>query len=160
MTKIAFIAALFLAATPLAAQETTRAAFLGIHYLDTSLGERTAVEADRVRLMERMLVQQLSDAGKFAFIDTAPVAAAVARYDNTAHCNGCDTDFARGLGADVAITGEIQKTSNLILSMSIFVRDAETGALVGGGSADMRGNTDDSWSRALRYIVKNRMLTQ
>lgn len=160
MKKILTFVTLLCAAIPLAAQEAPKAAFLGIHYLDTSLGARTAEEAERVRLIERMLVEQLSDARKFSFIDAGPVAAEAARYDNIAHCNGCDTDLARTLGADVAITGEIQKTSNLILSMTIFVRDAQTGAMVGGGSADMRGNTDESWSRALRYIVKNRMMQQ
>lgn len=154
------IAILFLFAAPLAAQEPARAAFLGIHFLDTSLGERTAVDVDRVRMVERMLIEQLVDAGRFTFVDVSPVALEVAAYDNIAHCNGCDSDLARTLGAEVAITGEIQKTSNLILSMSIFVRDAESGALVGGGSADMRGNNDESWSRAVGYIVRNRLLKQ
>jgi len=162
MNKALMIAALALSAfaTAAAAQQAPRAAFLGIHFLDTSLGERTTAEAERVKRAEVLLVEKLTEAGRFAFVDAAPVAAEVARYDNIAHCNGCDSDFARALGADVAITGEIQKTSNLILSMSIFVRDAESGALVGGGSADMRGNTDESWSRAVSYIVRNRMLTQ
>lgn len=160
MKKALIIAALAFAPGALLAQAPASAAFLGIHFLDTSLGERTTVEAERVTRMEALLVEKLSEAGRFRFIDAAPIAEQAARYDNIAQCNGCDSDFARGLGAEVAITGEIQKTSNLILSMSIFVRDAQTGTLVGGGSADMRGNTDESWSRALSYIVRNRLLTQ
>jgi len=160
MKTVLVIVALALGPATTFAQAPASAAFLGIHFLDTSLGARTTAEAERVTRMEALLVEKLGAAGRYRFVDAAPVATEVARYDNIAHCNGCDSDFASALGADVAITGEIQKTSNLILSMSIFVRDARTGALVGGGSADMRGNTDESWSRALSYIVRNRMLKQ
>jgi Protein of unknown function (DUF2380) len=38
------------------------------------------------------------------------------------------------------------------------VRDADTGKLVAGMSVDMRGNTQESWSRALNYLVVNRLL--
>ena len=33
-----------------------------------------------------------------------------------------------------------------------------TGQLVAAASADMRGNTDESWSRATAYLVRNRLL--
>jgi hypothetical protein len=29
---------------------------------------------------------------------------------------------------------------------------------VGGGSADIRGNTDESWTRGIDYILRNRIL--
>jgi len=134
------------------------AAFFGFHVIDTSLGASQSAEAARARMLEGQLVKTLADAGRFAFVDIAPVAVEAARYDNLAHCNGCDADFAKRLGAAVAITGEVQKTSNLILHISVYVRDAATGALVGGGSADIRGNTDESWRRGLDFILRNRIL--
>jgi hypothetical protein len=42
--------------------------------------------------------------------------------------------------------------------MNIVVRDADTGKLVAVMSVDMRGNTQESWSRALNYLVVNRLL--
>jgi hypothetical protein len=93
-------------------------------------------------------------------MDVAPVAEKADLYANLAHCNGCDARLARELGAEVAITGEVQKTSNLILHISVYLRDAETGALAGGGSADIRGNTDESWRRGLDFIVKRRILRE
>jgi hypothetical protein len=45
-------------------------------------------------------------------------------------------------GAELAITGTVQKVSNLILNMNIYVREASTGATIAAMSADMRGNTD------------------
>ena len=56
-------------------------------------------------------------------------------------CGGCDARFAKRIGADLAITGTVQKISNLIPT----VRDASSGATIAAMSADMRGNTDEFW---------------
>jgi hypothetical protein len=134
-----------------------QAAYFGFHLLNSSAEPIDDAERGRLAMVEARLREKLVEADRYAFVDTGPVAEKAGRYENLAHCNGCDAALAKELGADVAITAEVQKTSNLILSMSVFVRDAETGALVGGGSADMRGNTDDTWRRAVDYIVRNRM---
>ena len=73
-------------------------------------------------------------------------------------CGGCDVQYAQKLGADLAITGVVQKVSNLILNMNIYLRDVHTGGVIAVMSADMRGNTDESWSRATNYLVRNRLL--
>jgi hypothetical protein len=52
----------------------------------------------------------------------------------------------------------VQKVSNLILNVNIYLRSAHTGHLVTSASADMRGNTDESWSRTVSYLVRNRLL--
>ena len=48
--------------------------------------------------------------------------------------------------------------SNLILNMNIYVRDTSSGATIAAMSADMRGNTDETWSRTLDWLVRNRLL--
>ena len=62
------------------------------------------------------------------------------------------------LGADLAITGTVQKVSNLILNMNIYLRDARSGRLVTFMNADFRGNTDESWARTTSYLLRNRLL--
>jgi hypothetical protein len=42
--------------------------------------------------------------------------------------------------------------------MNIYVRDASSGATIAAMSADMRGNTDETWSRTLNWLVHNRLL--
>jgi hypothetical protein len=69
-------------------------------------------------------------------------------------CGGCDIRLGRRIGA--AITGTVQKVSNLTLNMNIYVRDASSGATIAAMSADMR--TDETWSRALDWLVRNRLL--
>lgn len=75
-----------------------------------------------------------------------------------AGCGGSDSKLARQLGADLYITGTVQKVSNLILNVNVYLHDAQSGRLITAASADMRGNTDESWSRATRYLVKERLL--
>ena len=67
-------------------------------------------------------------------------------------------DLAQRLGADLSITGTVQKVSNLILNMNVYIRDVHTGKVVISMSADFRGNTDESWSRAANYLLRNRLL--
>ncbi len=137
--------------------EPKKAAFFGIHFINTSMQGQSEEETQRLKAVEERVTKALVESGEYTLIDTSPVADKAALYENLAFCNGCDTDLAQELGADVAITGEIQKTSNLILSMSIYIRDAGTAALVTGGSADMRGNNDQSWFRTTDWLLKNRV---
>jgi Protein of unknown function (DUF2380) len=138
-----------------------KAAVFDFELVDTSLeGATNGPRADeQARLLRAgdQLRQRLAQSGKFAIVDTAPIAAEV-HGSNLQACGGCDIDFARKLGADLAITGTVQKVSNLILNMNIYVRDATTGKPIAAMSADFRGNTDESWSRALDYLVRNRLL--
>jgi hypothetical protein len=151
--------AVLLFAHPVHAQPT-RAAFFGVTVIDMSPGGDHGAEDRRASMIAERLAALLEESGRYAFVDVEPVRRETERYANLAHCNGCDAAFARRLGADVAITGEVQKTSELILHMTIYLRDAETGALIGGGSADMRGNTDESWRRGVDFIVKRRILAR
>jgi hypothetical protein len=47
-------------------------------------------------------------------------------------------------GALQALSGTVQKVSNLILNMNSYVRDASSRATIAAMSADMRGNTDET----------------
>jgi len=129
--------------------------------LDTSLqGEVNGPrpdEHDRLMRVGDQLRAQLTESGKFQLVDIAPVNAA-AHGSNLQACGGCDVQYAKQIGADLAITGVVQKVSNLILNINIYLRDVHTGRLVTAMSADLRGNTDESWSRATSYLVRNRLL--
>jgi hypothetical protein len=155
MIRILALLAALAAPPALAADQS--AAYFGFKLINSSQEPVDDAELARLAMVQDRLREKLVEADRYSFVDTAAVAKKADLYENLAHCNGCDAALAKELGADVAITAEVQKTSNLILSMSIFVRDAQTGDLIGGGSADMRGNTDDTWRRAVDYIVRNRM---
>jgi hypothetical protein len=42
--------------------------------------------------------------------------------------------------------------------MMILVRDSKTGSNVAAAQGDMRGDTDESWTRTLAGLVRNRLL--
>jgi hypothetical protein len=138
-----------------------KAAVFDFELFDTSLqGEMSGPQADEQARLARagdQLRKGLADSGKFLLVDMTPVRAA-AHNSNLQSCGGCDVDLAQKVGADLSVTGVVQKVSNLILNMNVYIRDAHTGQMVAAASADLRGNTDESWSRAMGYLLRNRLL--
>ena len=72
-----------------------------------------------------------------------------------------DVEVARGTtsGADLALLTTVHKVSNLILSITVALREASpaTGTRA-VHSAEIRGNTDESWDQGMRWLLRNRLL--
>ena len=49
----------------------------------------------------------------------------------------------------------MQKVSNLILNVNIEIREVATNRVALVKSVDMRGNNDESWIRAVRFLVRD-----
>ncbi|WP_018259634.1 DUF3280 domain-containing protein [Methylobacterium sp. WSM2598] len=126
-----------------------------------NLGASPPTEADLGRLgrLTEQLRAALQDSGRYAPVPLAAVAQEAAKSD-LRHCNGCAEDLARKAGAEVAITGEVQKVSNLILNINVYVKDVDSAAPERGYSVDIRGDTDESFERGLRYLIRNKLLAQ
>ena len=124
---------------------------------DNQLAPTDAEHVARLALVTNRLRSRLAESGRFAVVDIAPVAKE-AQESNLQACGGCDTKFAGEVGADLAVTGMVFKISNLILNMTIFVRDTKTGQNLAVAQADLRGDTDESWTRTLDWLVRNRLL--
>ena len=139
----------------------SQVAVFDFELVDTSLqGEVDGPRSDEQgRLMRAgdQVRKALADSGRFTVLDIAPVNVA-AHGSNLQACGGCEVALARQLGADLVITGTVQKVSNVILNINFYLRDVHTGQLVTAMSADMRGNTDESWTRAASYLLRNRLL--
>jgi hypothetical protein len=160
--KMPFIfAALMLVIVAPVHADPPKLAVFDFELIDTSLqGEMNgprADEQDRLMRAGDQLRKGLSDSGKFRIVDIAPVNAA-AHGSNLQACGGCDVRFSQQLGADLFITAVVQKVSNLILNINVYLRDAHSGQLVAVASTDMRGNTDESWSRAVNFLLRERLL--
>lgn len=133
-----------------------KAAFFGMTFLDTSHeGELRGSRPDelkRVELVEAIVRERLEEEG-LELVDLLPVAEELERVVNPSSCNGCEIRMAEALGADYAVVGEIQKVSNLILSVNLYIREVASGRALKGLAVDIRGNNDESWSRGIRYIL-------
>lgn len=114
---------------------------------------RKEAEDKRREMISERLRGHLAGSG-FEVVDVTPVAGKVAAA-NLQACGNCADDFARELGADYAFTGFVYKVSELVLSMSVLVHDAATSRPVAGATVDLRGNTDESWRRAIDYLYRN-----
>jgi hypothetical protein len=139
-----------------------KAAVFDFELIDTSLeGEKRGVdpaETARLHKISELLRDRLAASGRFVIVPTAPAARQIADAGHIRGCNGCDARIAKELGADLAITGQVQKISTLILNITVHVRDAGTGELLRSVNADIRGNTDESWAHGVGWLVRNRLL--
>jgi hypothetical protein len=127
------------------------------HHQPKKCGRKDTMGENLQESRSDRLRQRLRASGRFSLVEITPIASE-AQASNLQACGGCDIQLARRIGAELAITGTVQKVSNLILNMNIYVRDASSGATIAAMSADMRGNTDETWSRTLDWLVRNRLL--
>ncbi|BDV40012.1 DUF3280 domain-containing protein [Methylocystis bryophila] len=149
--------ALIFATSAAVAQEKLKIAFFGFEMISTS--DTPASEAERLRLARLDIVfeEMLKASGRFEITPIPEeLAAKIAREIKFSTCNACEVEFAREIGADVAAFGTVQKVSNLILNENLYMRRAD-GAPFFAHSVDIRGNTDESWERGLRYMLKNHL---
>jgi Protein of unknown function (DUF2380) len=49
----------------------------------------------------------------------------------------------------------VQKVSNLILNINVYVKDAVSGKQEFVKSVDIRGDNDEAWPRGLDYMLRN-----
>ncbi len=151
-------------AVGLKAAEPAAIAVFDFELLDTSLeGEVqgiSAEESQRLALVSNLVREKLAESGRYRVVDLASAAQAIEEVGHLHGCNGCEAAIARGAKAELALTGVVQKVSNLILNINIYLRDATSGELLRVMSADIRGNTDQSWSRGTSWLVRNRFLKE
>lgn len=148
------ISAILLATTCAHAEAPSAAVF---DFQLANLGAQGPTEADIARLgpLTDSLREQLRASGRYRIVSIEPVRNEVARSSDLRKCGGCADDFARKLGADVAITGEIQKVSNLILNINVYVKDLKSGTPEKAYTVDIRGDNDLSFQHGVKYLVKN-----
>ena len=115
-----------------------------------------AVQQHRLELISSALREELNQRGMYRVVDNAAAAKLIAEQkarQDLRNCNGCELDIGRALDADLIILAWVQKVSNLILNLNIEVKDVASGKTLYTKSVDLRGNTDKSWLRGIRYMV-------
>lgn len=114
----------------------------------------------RIALATSELRKLLAAGGRYDVIDLSPLAAELKAAQPLHKCNGCDMDLARKASADVVVTGLVEKASDVLLNMQIEMRDVASGKVIRTGGTVIQGNTEDMWLRSVRYLVKNRLLSE
>ena len=158
-TTGAALALAALLAPPTASAEPEKAAVFDFQL--ANLAQLPPTEADKARLphLSDMLRQQLEASGRYAVVPTTSFKDKVAGEDLSA-CGGCANDYAKSLGAKLAVTGQIQKVSNLILNINVYIKDVTGNAPEQAYSVDIRGDNDESFDHGIKYLVKHNILKQ
>jgi hypothetical protein len=142
------------------AKQAIPTAVFGFRFDDTSLqGQMQGPRQDeqqRLRALDAQLKDLLVQSGCCSIVPLGALARETEGRDLQA-CGGCDAEIARKVGAHLAVSGWVQKVSNLILNINLVARDADSGKLISAGSVDIRGNTDESWSRGLKFLLQDRI---
>lgn len=133
-----------------------KAVWFGLTWIDTSTegainGPRPD-ETARLKMVEDFIAAELTKRGFDVIIPPVELTASIKDPVNS---NRRDTKIAQELGARYAVSGQVQKVSNLILSVNLYIRDADSGRNLRAGAVDIRGNTDDSFIRGYKYLMKN-----
>jgi len=152
---VPLILALSFAMTGVANAKVLRAAIFDFSFDDTSLQAQmsglSAGDLSRLKQLNAQLRTLLTESGRYQPVDMAPVEAE-ARASNLDACGGCAITMARKVGAQVAVTGLVQKVSNLILNINVTIADVATRQVLAAQSVDIRGDTDESWTRGLNFL--------
>lgn len=160
---LAFIVSLA-SIVPAMSADGEKLAIFTFELYDTSLeGEvrgADPAEAARLEMITDLLRDAYRDQGSYELVDTDAMQERLATMPKLRTCNGCESRLAREVGADQVVTGFVQKISTLILSLSMSVHDAETGNLLRKYNASIRGNTDESWSHGVRYLIRNQLFEE
>ena len=154
---------LWLAGVPLgaaAARAPRSLAVLDVELVDdqNTPTTRAASEA-RLPRATAQLRQELAAHGLYRVVDATPARALQQRLHDQQEflyrCADCAEQVGRALDVDLVMTAWVQKVSELILNFNVRIFDVPAGKVIFSKSVDMRGNADESWTRAVRYLVRD-----
>jgi hypothetical protein len=139
------------AAAPVASP--AQIAIVGFEFIDTSgeVRDQRVEHETRLRVLMDSLRADLAASGKFRVVDMLcgdrPCTAAPGDFDHV-------LEQARKAGAGLVLFGAVHKTSTLILSVPIRVIDPQSGNVVFQRHHSFRGDTDEAWQRAERFLAR------
>jgi hypothetical protein len=149
------------AATDTPTEPPRSVALLNVEFLNDheDLEPTKPAEQARLALVGSLFKAKLEASGRYRFVSVPPDAAAkIGAGPEIGACGGCEFAYGKELGADTAAWIVVQKVSDLILNINVYMADVAARKMTFVHSVDIRGNTDESWSHGVTYLVKNYLL--
>lgn len=119
----------------------------------------TDAERNRLMKIEDIFKSSLEASGKYKSV---PVSASIQEKINKdqkmGECGGCELTYGKEVGADQVAWIEVQKVSELILNINVYMKDVQSGNPVFTKSVDLRGNNDEAWNRSMKFLIKRYLL--
>ena len=149
------------AAEPAPEGHPTSVAFLGVRFINDNEGlePTTDAERNRIALLEKQVTSRMDASGKFTIVPVTPeIKAQLASSQPVGGCGGCEMVAGKQLGAEQVAWVTVQKVSNLILNINLYMADVATNKMTFLKSVDVRGNTDETWSRSMTFLLDRYLL--
>ena len=150
---------LAVAATAFAGERPAPLAVFPIELWDTSGEGAKPGQAERLQHATETLAKTLEQTGRYRIVDLAPYQKEIEETAPRYACNGCWMPIAKKAGARFAALSTIHKVSSLISSFDISITDVKSGKLAAYASGQFRGDTDEAYTRAIAFLVKDRLFS-
>lgn len=158
---IGAILAAALCTGPASADDVRRLAVFDMTFVNFSqevdYGATNEAELARITMLSDYLRELLQDSGRYELVDLSAAEQDLKLHGSVFTCNRCEEKMARKLSAESSITGAVNKVSQLVQTVVLRERDADSGQVIRLYQTDIRGNTDEAWRRGLEFLVKNRL---
>lgn len=115
-------------------------------------------QTERLEKASATLQQEFDRRGLYQVVDRTPaqplISDLTSRY-SLLECDFCLRDIGSALKAERVMTAWVQKISDTTLNINIQITDVSTGKAVVNKSVYIRSNTDDGWTRGVRYLARS-----
>jgi len=142
------------------ADQTAERALTADPYLVMSTPKASADEQRRLALAGDEIARLLAERLGYEIVDVSGQAREIDQAAPFYKCDGCEVDIARKAGADLVVSGNIQKVTVMILNLNLMMRDVASGEVRAVHSAPLRDNSDDGWLRGVRKIIDERVAAE
>ncbi len=133
-------------------------AIFPVELWDTSGEGSKPGQAERLEHATQTLKDQLEQTGRYRAVDLSPYGERIAKTEPRYNCNGCSEPIAKEAGATYALLAAVHKVSSLISSVDIYIMDLATDKPVAYASGQFRGDDEQAYTRAMKFLVKERLI--
>lgn len=131
---------------------------LDFEIIDTSNEpvDQRAEHTRRLAGVRDAIASGLAAQGTYEIVDRAVVQEELDRTLAQTYIRTCNCAAALGkkAGADLVMTGLVNKVSTLILSLGVSITRVSSGELIYHQGFDFRGDNDQSYARAAKFFIE------
>jgi uncharacterized protein DUF2380 len=129
-------------------------AFFGFRLINSSSMPASEAELNRVKLLDAAIAKKFTESGRFTVIPIpSEMLREIEKEQHFGQCQ-CEAVYGKKLGAKLMGWGTVEKISDLLLTINVYVADVNTNNYVFTKSVNIRENVDSSWLRGLRWLMR------
>jgi hypothetical protein len=155
------VAVSWLAVASAQTHEPVRIAVLSAQLQNDHAEWAPTTDAERQRLVkiESTFKSMLEASGQYKFVPVSPsIQEKINNDQSMGRCAGCEIQYGKDIGVSQVAWIEVQKVSELILNINVYISNVDSGRLIFVKSVDLRGNTDETWQHSIKFLVKRYVL--